>query len=464
MSIKTANHNTKAIFETMPVPSALAKMAIPTVVSQLITLIYNIADTWFIGLTDDPYKVAASSLVLTIYLMVSALANLFGTGGGSLVVRLLGAKQEEEARKVASLSLVMAGGAALLFSLLCLVFMNPLLRLLGASDNTIGFARQYLLFVVVIGSLPTVLSNTMSTMVRNIGYSKEAGFGLGMGGLLNVALDPLFMFVLLPDGYEVMGAALATMCSNIISLLYFIWVYQKLKSQTVLSLPRTIEKVERASLRSLFSVGVPAALSLIFFDVTNMVINRLSSMHGDTELAAIGIVLKVERLPLNIGIGICLGMVPLIAYNFASKNYKRMRAFFSAARIVGLAISIVCVILYRLFAPYIMQAFISDAETVRLGTEFLQARCFATPFMFLSFHMVYLMQAINEGKCSFYLAFIRQIVLNIPILILMNALFGMTGIVWTQAIADCLNVIASYIIYYRVSRRLFVKSDAKMQD
>lgn len=182
----------REIFETKPVASALAKMAVPTIVSQLITLVYNIADTWFIGQTDNPYMVAASSLVLTIFLMLSAIANLFGVGGGNLVVRLLGCKDEEEAEKVASLSLVMAVGAALLFSLLCFIFMNPLLRLLGASDNTIGYARQYLLFVVVIGGLPTVLANTMSAMVRNIGYSREAGFGLGMGGVLNVILDPVF--------------------------------------------------------------------------------------------------------------------------------------------------------------------------------------------------------------------------------------------------------------------------------
>ena len=181
MKIANEKTETREIFETRPVPSALAKMAIPTIVSQLITLIYNIADTWFIGQTNNPYMVAASSLVLTIFLMTTALANLFGVGGGSLVVRLLGKGDEQEAKKVASFSLVMAAGAALLFSVLCLIFMNSLLRLLGASDNTIGYAKQYLLFVVVIGGIPTVLANTMSSMVRNIGYSKEAGFGLGMG-------------------------------------------------------------------------------------------------------------------------------------------------------------------------------------------------------------------------------------------------------------------------------------------
>lgn len=450
MSVTDEKVRTKEIFETKPVPSALAKMAIPTIVSQLITLIYNIADTWFIGQTNNPYMVAASSLVLTIFLMASAVANLFGVGGGNLVVRLLGSKDEEEANKVASLSLVMAAGASLLFSVLCFLFMNPLLRLLGASDNTIEFAKQYLMFVVVIGCLPTVLANTMSAMVRNIGYSKEAGFGLGMGGVLNVILDPIFMFVILPDGYQVVGAAVATMLSNVITLVYFVLIYRKLKGKTVLSLPRRVEKIRRESFCSLFSVGIPAAMSLLLFDLTNIVINRLAAGHGDIELAAIGIVLKVERLPLNIGIGICLGMTPLVAYNYAAKNYKRMKEFFAAARLVGLIVSMLCVIFYRVFASFIVRAFISDADTVRFGTQFLQSRCFATPFMFLSFHMVHFMQAVDRGKISFHLAIIRQICLNIPILFLMNYLFGMSGIVWTQLIADAVNVVISYIIYGRV--------------
>lgn len=441
---------TAAIFETQPIPSALAVMAVPTIVSQLITLIYNIADTWFIGQTNDPYMVAASSLVLTVFLMASAIANLFGTGGGSLVVRLLGGRDKAEAKRVASFSLVMAGASALAFSLLCLLFMDPLLRLLGASANTIGYARQYLFFVVILGGLPTVLANTMSTMVRNIGHSREAGFGLGMGGVLNVLLDPLFMFVLFPDGYQVAGAAAATMLSNVITLVYFIAVYRRLAGQTVLELPRRVERVRRDSLRSLFSVGIPSAMSLLLFDLTNIVINRLASSHGDIELAAIGIVLKVERLPLNVGIGICLGMTPLVAYNYASKNSERMKGFFSAARTAGLAVSVLCVVFYRVCAPFIMRAFIADADTVRFGTQFLQSRCFATPFMFLSFHMVHFMQAVDRGKAAFQLAVIRQLCLNIPLLFLLNFLFGMTGIVWTQLIADILNTLISYILYSRL--------------
>ena len=444
----------RALFETMAVPKALLTMAIPTIVSQLITLIYNMADTWFIGRTNNPYMVAASSLVLTVFLMAGALANLFGVGGGSLMVRLLGSREEAEAGRVASWTLVMAALASLVFSLLCLLFMNPLLRLLGASDNTIGYARQYLLFVVVIGGMANVVSGVMSFLLRNAGYSREAALGLSMGGLLNIALDPLFMFFILPDGLQVMGAGLATMLSNVATLVYFTLTYRRVSANSVLSIPRRLEPIRAESRRNIFGIGIPAALSVFLFDLTNIVINRLCASHGDIELAAIGIVQKVERFPLNIGIGICLAMIPLIGYNYAAGNHRRMDDFFIAARVAGLAVAAVSVVMYYILAGQLIGAFIAEPRTVRLGTAFLRARCFATPFMFLSFNMVNFMQAVNRGRESFWLAAIRQIGLNIPLLFLMNALFGMMGIVWTQAVADILNVIISYVIYGRVMREI----------
>ena len=244
------------------------------------------------------------------------------------------------------------------------------------------------------------------------------------------------------------------MLSNCIAMLYFIVIYRQVAADSVLALPKRIEKITSKSMKALFAVGVPAAVSILLFDVTNMVINRMSSSYGDFQLAAVGIVMKVERLPLNIGVGIGLGMVPLVAYNFASGDRKRMGAFFTAARVSGIAVAVCSVGLYYVTSPWLVRAFIEDAATVEYGIEFLRARCFATPFMFLSFNMVHFMQAVGKGRISFWLAVIRQICLNIPILFLMNYLFGMTGIIHTQAIADCLNVIISYIIYFRVVKTL----------
>lgn len=443
----------KYLFEEDRVSHALAVMALPAIVSQLIILAYNIADTWFVGRTNDPYMVASCSLVLPVFMLTIVITNVFGVGGGTLISRLIGRNKGEEASRVSAVCIAMALAAGLVFSLLCLAGMTPLLRFLGASDNVLENAKKYMFFVIVLGGIPAIMSNTLSALLRSIGLSSKASFGLSMGGLLNIVLDPLFMFVLLPDGEQVTGAAVATLLSNIAAMLYFIVIYRKSSQETILRFRMKGRYPSTESVKAIFSVGIPAAIAVFLFDLCNIVINRLSAGHGDIELAAMGIVLKTERLPLNIGIGICIGMTPLVAYNYSPGNTRRMDKIFRFARAVGLAISLVSVVLYYAFAPVIMKAFIGDAGTVGLGTHFLRARCFATPLMFLCFSMVHFTQAIGRGKESFLLAVIRQLVFNIPLLFLLDRLSGMTGIVWTQTVADLCTVIVSYLIYFRIRKQ-----------
>lgn len=391
--------------------------------------------------------VAASSLVLTVYLAVVALSNVFGVGGSSLMVRLMGEKREEDARKVASYSIAASVLAALAFSLLILAFMGPLLRLLGASDNTFLYARQYLIATAVIGAAPTVLAMDLPMLLRSAGYSREAGFGVALGGVMNILLDPLFMFVLLPKGCEVLGAGVATMLSNVISVLYFVAVYRSVRETTVLELPKRLEKIEREQKKSLYSVGIPAAFAIFLFDLVTMVLNRLTASYGDIPLAAMGIVLKLERLPLNIGLGICLGMVPLVAYNYGSGDYRRMERFVSLARSAIVCFSLFCMVLFWFFAEPITGAFIRDEETVRFAAEFLRGRCFAMPFMLLGYHVVNFMNAIGRGKVSFLLTIIRHLALLIPLILLMKALFGLDGLIWSQLVADVLNALIALLIF-----------------
>ncbi len=440
----------KALFETYSVPHALAVMALPAIVSQLIILIYNLADTFFVGRANNPYMVAACSLVLPAYMITIVISNIYGTGGGTLISRLIGRGENEEASRVSAFCILLCLASGALFSLLCFVFMTPLLRTLGASDQVLGFARQYMLCVVVLGGIPAILNNTLSALLRSIGLSSRASFGLSLGGVLNIILDPLFMFVILPDGQQVLGAAIATLLSNLTAMVYFVVVYRRACESSVLRFRIGGQLPSSQSVREIFGVGLPAGISVFLFDLCNIVINRLASGYGDIQLAAIGIVLKAERLPLNIGVGICIGMVPLLAYSYSCGNHKRMDEVFRFGRAVGLLVGVISVILYYLFAPAILRAFINDAETVRYGTMFLRARCFATPLMFLCFSMVHFTQAIGRGRDSFVLAVIRQLVFNIPLLFLLNHLFGVQGIVWTQLCADLLTVAVSYMIYFRI--------------
>ena len=442
------------LFEQEKPSKALAVMALPTIASQIIVLVYNLADTWFIGRTNNPYMVGASSLALTVYLAVTALANVFGVGGGSLMVRLIGEKREEDARRVASYTVAAAAISALGFSLLVLIAMDPLLKLLGASSNTLPYAKQYVLTTTVIGGIPTILSMAMPQLLRNAGFSKEAGIGVGIGSLLNVLLDPLFMFVLLPKGSEVLGAGIATMLSNVCSLVYFIFMFRRLRDKTVLSIPHRIEKIGREQKRSLYSVGIPAAFAIFLFDLVTIVINRLTASYGDTALAAMGIVLKLERIPIQVGLGVCLGMVPLVAYNYGAGNRIRMRQFTSLARTVILGFSCICAVLFWIFAQPLVSAFIANGETVEQGVLFLRGRCLSLPFMMIGYHIVNYMNAVDKGKVSFLLAVLRHIVLIIPIMIGMNLIWGLNGLIWSQLVADFLNAVIAFIIFRRIDSNI----------
>ena len=445
-----AQTDRKEIFESIPVPSALRVMIVPAVISQLIVLIYNMADTFYVGQTGNPYMVAGTSLILPVFNITLCLAGLAGIGGGSLISRLLGQNREDEARRVSAFALRLSLCVAAAFSIGMGLFMRPDLEFLGAGENTYRYASQYALCVIVLGGIPTVLSNVLSNLIRSIGRSRQAGNGIALGGILNIVLDPLFMFVLLPDGYEVLGAGIATCLSNCIACGYFLTLLVRMGRQSVITFRSGDGRAERESVIAVFAVGVPSAVATLLFDLDYMIIDKLMVSYHDLALAAIGIVLKVERFPLNVGIGICQGMLPLVAYNYASGNHERMRSIIRLARGLGLAIAAVSILMYEIFAGQLARVFISDAQTVEMASRFLRIRVLATPLMFLSFFTVYLFQAFGKGRVSLFLGMTRWLVFNIPMLFILNGIFGMYGIVSSQVTADTLTVILSFYVYSRL--------------
>ena len=446
--------NNKEIFETMPIPKALATLAIPTIIGQLVVLIYSLADTFYIGRTNNPLMVAGASLILPVYNICLSIAGLAVVGGGTLISRLLGAGKEEQAKKVSAFSFYLSIGMSVFFSVMTALFMHPLLMALGASGDTYQYARQYAFCVIVLGALPTVMSVTMSNLLRSVSCAKQAGFGVSMGGVINIFLDPLFMFVLFPAGMETAAAGIATMCSNVIVCIYYLAVILRMRGSTVLTFSPRSGMPEIKNIKSIFSVGIPAALATLLFDLAYVVIDKLATGYGDIPLAAIGIVLKAERLPLNVGIGLCQGMMPIAAYNYSSGDHGRMKSVVSLSRIVGLVIAAVSIVLYEIFAGNILRFFISDEQTVYIGANFLRVRCLATPFMFMCFHLVNLFQAVGKGDKALFLAVVRWALFNIPMLILFNAVFGMYGIVCTQIVADICTVAVSFYVYRRFERSI----------
>ncbi len=447
------------LFEEMSVPKALATLAVPTIISQLITMIYNLADTYFIGMTNDPLKIAASSVAFVLVFAMNCLSNLFGIGGGSLISRLLGQHREKEASNVASFSFYGSLLISAVYSVLLLIFMEPFLRLLGATDNTIGYASDYALWVVVIGAVPATLGLTMSHMLRSEGYAKHSSFGLAMGGVLNIILDPIFMFVILEPGQEVKGAAIATMLSNVAVLIYFLCVYAVIRKKTVISLSPLNVIPKKEHIISVFAVGFPSALGSFLACLSSIMVNKLASGHGDIEVAAIGIAKKIDMLPMNVGMGLCQGMMPLVAYNYSSGNYKRMKQFSDAARIAGIIFAALCIIGFEIFAEDLVRLFIEEETTLSLGTHLLRIMCLAVPLMITNFQMSFMFQAMGMGKQSLLLSSLRQGLVNIPLLFLMNSLFAVDGIAWTQLISDIITTAISFAVYIVTYKKLITKID-----
>lgn len=452
----------KELFENVPVPKALAALALPTIISQLINLVYNVVDTFFIGRTGNSYMVAAVTVSFTLFMLTVAFGNLFGIGGGSLMARLAGRHETERARNVSALSAYGAIVIALLYSVLVWIFMDPLLYLLGASSQTIGYARQYTLLVVVLGSTPIIFSAVLAHLLRNSGYSRQASIGLSGGGILNIVLDPLFMFVILPEGMEVYGAALATFLSNVIACVYLLITYLVLSKTAPFSMnPANIRKVSSEEVKELFSVGIPSAILTGLFDVANIVLNAKMSAHGDLQLAAIGIVEKVERLPNAINIGICQGMLPIVAYNFASGNHRRMREAIHFSRKIGLVICLCTTVFFEIFAGGATGLFLDTsgqgAETA-MGTlvfakAFLRIHCTASPFQFLNYNTSYCMQGIGDGTGTMLHAVVRELGFYIPLMFILDAAFHETGLVAALPLGEaCGGFFALYLLQRYLKR------------
>ena len=444
-----ADYTEKELFETMPIPRAVATLAIPTVISQVVTMIYNLADTFFIGQLGDPYMVAAVSLVSPWFNLLTALGNLFGLGGGSLISRLLGEKRQADIKFVSAFSLwggVLVTGC---FSLATFAARSPLLNFLGASPDTYAYAESYLLWVVVLGGVPTMVSLLLGHLLRSEGHARPASAGMMFGGVLNVVLDPILIFGL---HMGVTGAAIATAVSNGASVLFFLFQYRRLGGQTEVSFwPKHFTL---RFMRPVFSVGLASALATTLGNVSNMTMVKLASAYGDIPVAAYGIVKRIDQFPLNVSMGLCQGFMPLVGYNFAARNYDRMRAVSYFSWKTALVLSACFVACFSVFAPQILHLFIPEAQTSALGAQFLRIACLAVPLTAVNFLISYTLQAMGKGLQSALLTFSRQGLLNIPLLVGMDLLFGLYGMIWTQLVVEVIMLPVSLWMYRTTFRHL----------
>lgn len=444
----------KELFESVPVPKAVARLIIPTIISQIVTVIYNLADTFFIGRIGDPAMVAGATLVSPWFNLLTALSNLVGIGGISAMDKLLGRHDYEEVKKVSSFSFWAGVAVTAVFCGLTLAFARPLLSLLSvaaadAESGALGYAYTYMLWTVVIGGLPTSLAMTLAHFLRGEGQAKKASAGMMLGGILNIGLDPLFMFAF-RMGF--VGAGIATALSNLISFLFLLGVFLRGRKTSAMSL--SLRHISFRYAGKVFSVGLSAAFTTLLANVVFMIINILAYGYGDAAVSAYGIVKRLDQIPLGISLGLSQGVMPLIAYNYGLGDYVRLKKVSVFSWILAAVMAAACVILFETLAPYIARLMLDDEDTVPLTTNFLRIACTAVPFTSVNALVMYFFQAMGKGTQATVLAVCRQGVLNIPMLFLMNRLVGLYGMIWVQLIIEVIMLPFMLGMYAATMKRL----------
>lgn len=447
------------IFERMPVRRAVQKQIIPAVAGQMIALIYNLADTYFVGMLNDPNETAAVTVVSSSFLMLTAISNLFGVGGASLLARCLGQRDTEGARRTAGISFWwgMIGGCA--FSAAFLALASPILTLCGADADTYALAFGYAKWTVVIGGPATILNTLLANLIRAEGSAVAAAAGVSFGGLLNIALDPLFV---LPAflGYGAVGAGAATALSNIAAMLFFLVYLLVRRRTTLVSLDVRHLRYTRVQLPRILSVGLPSAVQYALTVVAVSAQMHFVSAYGTAAIAGLGIVKKLDQLPLYFSMGVANGLLPLLAYNYAAGNDRRRRDVFRLGCFVSVAFALLCLVCYELFAPALVGLFIDDAVTRQYGAAFLRIMVTAMPLMAVCYPMIIQFQAMGKAKASLVCSVLRKGVLDIPLLFLLDGLLPLYGCMMVQPIVDAVSLVAAVVFYLRINRAAQAESGA----
>ncbi len=456
----------KWLFEQSPVWEAVLRLAFPTVIGQIILVVYNLADTFFIGLTGDNAKITAITVCMPAFMFLSAISNLFGVGGSSVISRCLGRGDRERAGRASAFALWGCIAVTLAYSLLAWLGRDPFINLLGGFNPNEPrlhiYAVRYLMVTVVLGGFGTSMNTLMGHLVRSEGRSVHASVGIALGGVLNIALDPLFMFVLLPDGNEVLGAAIATALSNFLAMVYFIVVIRVNSKQSVLRFVPSCGMLEKGLVKDILSTGLPACLMTLFENISYAILDKLMSLYQVVSMqTGIGLAKKVNMLAHCMVRGMSQGVLPLIGYNYAAGNHKRMKQSVLLSMSVSITLAALCMAAGLIFSKPLISIFISEeaasnpkeaALAVRYGVSFLRILCLGGPFSACAYALISFFQAVGEGMKSFLLAILRKGVLDIPMMFILNRLIPVYGIVWATPIADvacCVVAICFFVSFLR---------------
>ena len=441
------------LFESMPIPKAVVTLSVPSVISSLVMVIYSLADTFFVGMMNDPVQNAAVTLAAPLLLAFNAVNNLFGIGSSSMMSRALGRKDYDTVYRSSAFGFYASLICSLLFSLLYGVLQSPILVMLGANAETMQATANYLFWTVLLGSAPSILNVVLAYLVRAEGSSLHASIGTMCGCLLNIVLDPIFI---LPWGLNLgaAGAGCATCLSNTVACLYFFVLLFVKRGKTYVCIKPSMFRPSKQIVKGVCGVGIPASIQNLL-NVTGMtILNNFTSAYGSDPVAAMGIAQRVNIVPFQIAMGFSQGIMPLISYNYTSGNIKRMKKTFMFTAKISLGIILAVMLTFVCAAEPIISMFMKNESIVAYGAAFQRGFCFALPFLCIDFLALGVFQSCGMGMKSFIFAVVRKIVLEIPALFVLNWLFPLYGLAYAQFVAELILGTIAVVVLVRMFRRL----------
>ena len=441
------------LFEQAPIPKAVMTLAIPGVLSSMVMVLYNLADTFFVSMLDSAVQNSAVTLAAPVLLAFNAVNNLFGVGTSSMMSRSLGAGDHEKVRSASAFGFWGALFSGLLFALVCTVFRTPLMHLLGADETTIAATGQYMLWTVSFGAMPAILNVVQGQMVRSEGSALHASIGTMSGCLLNIILDPIFI---LPWGLGMgaAGAGLATCISNCFATVYFLVLARVKKGKTFVCMDiRRLKNIPGSVVTGILGVGIPASIQNLLNVVGSTILNNFTAAYGAAAVAAMGVSHKLNMIPMQIALGFSQGIMPLVSYNYASGNRQRMKkAILFAMGIIVPAMACVTVV-YWLGAGTLIGLFMDNPDIIAYGTAFLRVMCLGTVFLCIDFMGVGVFQSLGMGRTALVFALLRKVVLEIPLLLLLNRLYPLYGLPYAQLITEVILAAAAITMLLRIFRQ-----------
>lgn len=429
------------LFETAQIKKAYFKLALPVVFSMVISLVYNMVDTFFIAQTQNTNLVAGVSLCAPLFSLMVAFGDVFGLGGSSVLSRLFGQKKDQEGKRVSGFCFYSAILFGIVVALIMILFKNPILALLGANQDTYQYAHDYF-FYITLGAPIIILSLTPGNLMRTEGLAMEAMIGTVAGSIANIILDPIFIFGL---NMQAGGAAIATVLGNLVTDL--ILVYFILKRSKKLTVDYKETKIPTQYIKEIIAIGIPASLTNMMQSFSMTLMNRYLIQYGTSKVAAMGIAMKVSMIVMLVMVGFAFGAQPLLGYNYGAKNYRRLKEVIRFDFKVEGTFSIIMVILLGIFSKQIVHIFMSDSQIIQDGSLMLICLLLSMPFAGMILIYTTLFQASSKALPAFILSISRQGVVFALVIVIVSTLFGYYGTILTQVIADVISVTMAYIMY-----------------